>query len=535
VKPLSGNGKLLWHALGAKTVELINENVHLESVRDDVETLVLDAQVLEDILKEADPAKRGREIDIKLIARLKKHLGNPKFTALGERLEKIKERHEQGFLNSLEFLKRILELAKRSSKPKNRMMRSRSATGPKEALTELFNEAKNTNTHIIVERMVGDIDDIVKKVHFPDWQHTTQGERLVQKKLRRTLLKHKLHTDQDLFDRAYAYIKQYYGCDFGETPLQRAPRLSGKFGQGIRDVPKLFTYARYNAELSREGLNALASELDRCGCAGPLAGELRKIQPAHVQQMDSVEHIDKMQRVGEAVGKTRVKADHLPTSPCNNQPRPTFMSDGVTEGQNGTCFVVMGFGKKTDFETGNSFDLDKSYKNMIKPAVIAAGLKCIRVDEIVHSGLIDVPMYDQLLKADVVLADLSTSNKNAFYELGVRHALRPFTTVVISEDGMKAPFDVNHVVVRKYHHLGSDIGFDEVVRFRAELTDAIRQVLAKDPRDSDSPVYAFIKDLRPPAIELRFRPWRPEGVPPAHATRIRPAQRTREWRPRTAF
>jgi hypothetical protein len=53
------------------------------------------------------------------------------------------------------------------------------------------------------------------------------------------------------------------------------------------------------------------------------------------------------------------------------------MYDGVTEGQNGTCFVVMGFGKKTDFETGNSFDLDKSYKNMIKPAVIAAGLKCI--------------------------------------------------------------------------------------------------------------------------------------------------------------
>jgi type I restriction enzyme R subunit len=50
----------------------------------------------------------------------------------------------------------------------------------------------------------------VKKVRFPDWQHTTQGERLVQKELRKTLLKYKLHTDQDLFDRSYAYIKQYY-------------------------------------------------------------------------------------------------------------------------------------------------------------------------------------------------------------------------------------------------------------------------------------------------------------------------------------
>ena len=63
---------------------------------------------------------------------------------------------------------------------------------------------------LIVERIVADIDDIVKKVRFPDWQHTSQGERLVQKELRRTLLKYKLHTDQDLFEQAYGYIRQYY-------------------------------------------------------------------------------------------------------------------------------------------------------------------------------------------------------------------------------------------------------------------------------------------------------------------------------------
>ena len=80
----------------------------------------------------------------------------------------------------------------------------------KEALTELFNEAKSNGTHIIVERIVNDIDEIVRKVRFPDWQHTSQGERLVQKELRRTLLKYKLHTDQELFDRAYAYIREYY-------------------------------------------------------------------------------------------------------------------------------------------------------------------------------------------------------------------------------------------------------------------------------------------------------------------------------------
>jgi type I restriction enzyme, R subunit len=210
VKPPSGNGRLLWHALGAKTVELINENVHLESVRDDVETLVLDAEVLDGILSEANPEKKGKEIEIKLVARLRRHAGNPKFTALGERLEKIKERHEQGFLTSLEFLKQILELAREVVETEKQTNPVEERDRAKEALTELFNEAKGTNTHIIAERIVNDIDEIVRKVRFPDWQSTSQGERLVQKELRKTLLKYQLHRDQDLFDRAFAYIRQYY-------------------------------------------------------------------------------------------------------------------------------------------------------------------------------------------------------------------------------------------------------------------------------------------------------------------------------------
>jgi type I restriction enzyme, R subunit len=210
VKPPSGNGRLLWHALGAKTVELINQNVHLESVRDDVETLVLDAEVLEGILADADHEKKGKEIEIKLVARLRKHAADPKFTALGERLEKVKERHEQGFITSLEFLKQILELARELVETEKQTDPVEERDRAKEALTELFNEAKGKNTHIIVERIVNDIDEIVRKVRFPDWQSTTQGERLVQKELRKTLLKYQLHRDQELFDRAFAYIRQYY-------------------------------------------------------------------------------------------------------------------------------------------------------------------------------------------------------------------------------------------------------------------------------------------------------------------------------------
>jgi type I restriction enzyme R subunit len=210
VKPASGNGKLLWHALGAKTIDIINQNIHVESVNDDLETMIMDAQVLDEILIDIDPSKRARRVEITLIARLRRHLGNSKFTALGERLEKIKERHEQGFLTSLEFLKQMLELARDVVETEKETDPEEERDRAKEALTELFNEAKSKNTHIIVERIVTDIDEIVKKVRFPDWQHTTQGERLVQKELRRTLLKYKLHTDQELFDKAYGYINQYY-------------------------------------------------------------------------------------------------------------------------------------------------------------------------------------------------------------------------------------------------------------------------------------------------------------------------------------
>jgi type I restriction enzyme R subunit len=80
----------------------------------------------------------------------------------------------------------------------------------KAALTELFADVKNAETPIIVERVVEDIDEIVRKVRFDDWQQTDAGEREVQRVLRRTLLKYKLHNDQNLFDRAYDYVRRYY-------------------------------------------------------------------------------------------------------------------------------------------------------------------------------------------------------------------------------------------------------------------------------------------------------------------------------------
>lgn len=161
------------------------------------------------------------------------------------------------------------------------------------------------------------------------------------------------------------------------------------------------------------------------------------------------------------------------------------------------CFVVMGFGIKTDFATGRKLDLNKSYRLLVKPVIEAKGLICTRADEIPHSGAIDIPMYLELLQADVVVADLSTANPNALYELGVRHALRPRTTIVISEDKMPYPFDLNHIKITSYNHLGDAIDFEEVERFRKVLGETLDSVL--NIEDVDSPVYTFL-NLVPPAL-----------------------------------
>ncbi|WP_133840835.1 tetratricopeptide repeat-containing protein [Pelagimonas phthalicica] len=157
------------------------------------------------------------------------------------------------------------------------------------------------------------------------------------------------------------------------------------------------------------------------------------------------------------------------------------------------CFVVMGFNQKTDPITARVLDLDKTYKGIIKPAAEAAGFECVRADEIQHSGVIDVPMYQFLQDADLVIADLSTLNPNAFFELGVRYALKRRKTIVIAENGFANPFDTNHIVVRRYQHDGLVLDFEVVESFRAELTELIKAVDEAD--QDDSPVFQFLGNV----------------------------------------
>ncbi|MDM7286512.1 type I restriction endonuclease subunit R [Klebsiella pneumoniae] len=209
VQPSSGHGKLIWHSLGAKTIELIHQNVHVDAVRDDLDTLVLDADLLEAVLSNPEP-KKAKEIEIKLKRRLRGHGNNPKFKHLSERLDALKDRFEAGQINSIEFLKQLLEIAKETLQTEKTTPPEEELDHGKAALTELFNEVKTADTPIIVERVVADIDEIVRLVRFPGWQSTLAGEREVKKALRKALFKYKLRADDELFEKAYSYIRQYY-------------------------------------------------------------------------------------------------------------------------------------------------------------------------------------------------------------------------------------------------------------------------------------------------------------------------------------
>ncbi|UPT69907.1 MAG: DUF4071 domain-containing protein [Flavobacterium sp. JAD_PAG50586_2] len=163
------------------------------------------------------------------------------------------------------------------------------------------------------------------------------------------------------------------------------------------------------------------------------------------------------------------------------------------------CFVIMGFGKKTDFSTGNTFDLNQTYKNIIQPAVVKSGYQCVRADEIQDSGLIDRSMYALLIQADLVIADISTYNPNAIYELGVRHAVKPYSTIILKENGMgKIPFDLDHTRMFTYFHLGDDIGTDEARRCVEDLSNLI--VAVTDKSLIDSPLYEYIGNVTPPIL-----------------------------------
>jgi hypothetical protein len=155
------------------------------------------------------------------------------------------------------------------------------------------------------------------------------------------------------------------------------------------------------------------------------------------------------------------------------------------------CFVLMPFGRKTD-AAGRAINFDSVYQNLIAPAVEKAGLEPIRADEEKIGGTIHKPMFERLMLCPYAVADITGANPNVFYELGIRHALRPASTVVLFVEGTVIPFDIALVRGIPYRTDGAGEPAEPQVPMQA-ITQHLRA--ARENPHSDSPIFQLLDDL----------------------------------------
>ena len=161
------------------------------------------------------------------------------------------------------------------------------------------------------------------------------------------------------------------------------------------------------------------------------------------------------------------------------------------------CFVLMPFGKKPDL-AGSIIDFDAVYQSLIAPAVSESGLEPLRADEEMTGGIIHKPMYERLILCEYAVADLTTANANVFYELGLRHAVRPWSTVLLFAEGGRLPFDVAPLRAMPYR-LTPDGTPQDVDVMKAALVRRLveaRRTASEDIKAAtDSPIYQLIENF----------------------------------------
>jgi len=162
------------------------------------------------------------------------------------------------------------------------------------------------------------------------------------------------------------------------------------------------------------------------------------------------------------------------------------------------CFVLMPFGRKKD-ELGRTIDFDAVYREVIAPAIDQAGLEPIRADEEQVGGTIHKPMFERLLLCDFAIADLTGANPNVYYELGIRHALRPRSTVLLACEGAVRPFDVAPLRTWSYRVDSQGKPADAPASATA-IGERLRTVVGDE--SDDSPVFELVEIVELPRIKV---------------------------------
>jgi hypothetical protein len=156
------------------------------------------------------------------------------------------------------------------------------------------------------------------------------------------------------------------------------------------------------------------------------------------------------------------------------------------------CFITMPFGRKE--AGGRSVEFDDIWHEVIEPAITAADMQPLRANEEWVGGIIHKPMFERLLLCEYAVCDLTFANPNVFYELGVRHAARPSTTVLIMANDVRLPFDVAMLRTLPYR-LGPDGKPVDAAEDSRKLAAQLVECRAR--RHHDSPLFQLLGGIRP--------------------------------------
>lgn len=228
MKPAGGGDSLLWQRLGPKTLELVFEHMRDVRVTSDVDVVIADVHVIQQLAEEGiveDPdavvGESFEQIVDSIAERLKKRLAgangdHPVYRSLSDRLEQLRQRQLTAAQASIDWLRSAFELA-RDVTEAERAEDSGGAEGlsllpdPRiGALTTIFREAAPHQAPHVLERVVLDVDDIVRQTRFDGWAQSSAGDRAIRAELLKALHRHRLHKEPGLYERAYEYVAANY-------------------------------------------------------------------------------------------------------------------------------------------------------------------------------------------------------------------------------------------------------------------------------------------------------------------------------------
>jgi type I restriction enzyme R subunit len=230
--PYDDTRDLLWHRLGAKTLELVHGHIGEVTVRDTgVDVVIADEGTIKRLIEAGviDPNAGGGDTQVttaaevvdNIASRLRKRFegdndSHPAYKSLSERLDRLRERQLARAHDSVDFLRDLLDLARDLAAAEKAEDASGAAgldllPDPNVgALTQIFEEYKPEGVPVIVGKVVHDIDAIVKEVRWDGWNNSKEGDKAVRIAIRKVLVRYGLPASGELFDHAYAYVAENY-------------------------------------------------------------------------------------------------------------------------------------------------------------------------------------------------------------------------------------------------------------------------------------------------------------------------------------